>query len=114
MLIMLKSCPRCNGDLFIDRDRHGLFLQCLQCGYLRDLRTQFRGEEQVSVKGKEPVLAPRYSNGKEVQNGSIREVWQIEHPAHRGGGTGIYPSRAGQAGRVRHRDVKLAEENKDA
>ena len=66
MLIMPKRCPRCNGDLFIDRDQYGLFLQCLQCGYLRDLRMQFRGEEQKSVREKEPVLAFRSSNGKEA------------------------------------------------
>jgi DNA-directed RNA polymerase subunit M/transcription elongation factor TFIIS len=66
MLIVLKRCPRCNGDLFIDRDQYGLFLQCLQCGYLRDLRMQFRGEGQMSVREKEPVLAFRSSNGKEA------------------------------------------------
>jgi DNA-directed RNA polymerase subunit M/transcription elongation factor TFIIS len=71
ILIMPKSCPRCNGDLFIDRDQYGLFLQCLQCGYLRDLHMQFGGEERMSVKGKEPVLAFRSSSGKDVQNGSI-------------------------------------------
>lgn len=75
MLIVLKRCPRCNGDLFIDRDQYGLFLQCLQCGYLRDLRMQFRDEEQMSVKGEEPVLAFRSSNGEEVQDGSVRQVW---------------------------------------
>lgn len=66
MLIMPKRCPRCNGDLFIGRDQYGLFLQCLQCGYLRDLRMQFGGEEQKSVREKEPVLAFRSSNGKEA------------------------------------------------
>ena len=89
-------------------------VQGLQCGYLRDLRMQFSGEEQMSVKGKEPVFAFHWSNGKEVENGSIAEAWQIEHPTFRGGGTGGYPSRAGQAGRVRHREVKRAEEKKDA
>ena len=29
----LKSCPRCAGDMFSDTDLHGLFEQCLQCGY---------------------------------------------------------------------------------
>lgn len=32
-----KSCPRCRGDIFIDRELGGSFEQCLQCGYLRDL-----------------------------------------------------------------------------
>jgi len=33
----LKSCPRCGGDLFIDRDADGWFEQCLQCSYRREL-----------------------------------------------------------------------------
>jgi hypothetical protein len=39
MLLMLKSCPRCNGDLFVDRDQHGWYLECIQSGYVRDLAT---------------------------------------------------------------------------
>ena len=34
---VLKSCPRCGGDLFIDRDSEGWFEQCLQCSYRREL-----------------------------------------------------------------------------
>ena len=29
-----KSCPRCGGDIFVDRDLDGWREQCLQCGYL--------------------------------------------------------------------------------
>jgi hypothetical protein len=36
MLIMPKGCPRCNGDLFTDRDWYGPFIQCLQCGWMAD------------------------------------------------------------------------------
>ena len=39
MLPMLKSSPRCNGDLFVDWDQHGWYLACIQCGYVRDLAT---------------------------------------------------------------------------
>ncbi len=34
----LKGCPRCNGDLFTQRDEYGWQEQCLQCGYTRDLK----------------------------------------------------------------------------
>ena len=34
----LRSCPRCKGDVIIDRDHHGWYEQCLQCGYQRDLK----------------------------------------------------------------------------
>ncbi len=33
----LKSCPKCGGDLYIDRDIDGWFSQCLQCSHWREL-----------------------------------------------------------------------------
>ena len=35
----LKSCPRCGGDVFLDRDFYDWYQQCVQCGYLRDLKS---------------------------------------------------------------------------
>jgi Zn ribbon nucleic-acid-binding protein len=57
MLIKLKSCPRCNGDLFVNWDQHGRYVECLQCGYLRDLRNQPDVEQQLAEKEKKPALA---------------------------------------------------------
>jgi hypothetical protein len=54
MSIMPKSCPRCNGDLSWQRRRRS-----------------------------QPWPIIRVMRCGEVQNGSIREVWQIEHPADR-------------------------------
>jgi ribosomal protein S27AE len=34
---LLKSCPRCGGDVYIDRDADGWFEQCLQCSYRKEL-----------------------------------------------------------------------------
>lgn len=34
-----KSCPRCLGDIFIDRDMDGWYEQCLQCSYRRELKS---------------------------------------------------------------------------
>ena len=47
----LKSCPRCKGDIVIERDRWGWYEQCIQCGYLRDLEMPIDVEiksEQIS------------------------------------------------------------------
>jgi len=33
----LKSCKRCGGDIFIDRDADGWFEQCLQCSHRREI-----------------------------------------------------------------------------
>jgi hypothetical protein len=32
-----KNCPRCKGDLYVDRDVYGWYQGCIQCGYLKDL-----------------------------------------------------------------------------
>ena len=37
MMIKLKACPKCHGDLSLERDRYGSYLSCLQCGYLKEL-----------------------------------------------------------------------------
>ncbi len=36
-MLKFKYCPRCRGDIVFDRDFYGLYEQCLQCGYLRDI-----------------------------------------------------------------------------
>jgi len=33
MGLWIKSCPKCGGDLYSDRDIMGYYRQCLQCGY---------------------------------------------------------------------------------
>ena len=56
----LKSCTRCGGDLFIDRDMDGWFEQCLQCSYRRELK-------DLREFHKLPVMA-----------GNHREDWSVE------------------------------------
>lgn len=45
-----RSCPRCGGDLFLDRDVYNWYEECVQCGYIRDLKSldEFR---ELSVDG---------------------------------------------------------------
>ena len=54
----LKACPRCEGDVFIDRGLDTWYEQCLQCGYQRELR-DIREFEAQPEREKEPVLARR-------------------------------------------------------
>ena len=37
MMIHFKGCPKCHGDLYLNEDSFGQFLNCLQCGYMWDL-----------------------------------------------------------------------------
>ena len=53
----LKSCPKCKGDVFIDRDYEGeWYEQCLQCSSHRympsvvDMQRDLVGQETVSTK----------------------------------------------------------------
>lgn len=32
-MFWLKSCPRCNGDLFDNSDVYGNYIDCFQCGH---------------------------------------------------------------------------------
>ncbi len=40
MMIKLKACPKCHGDLYLESDQYGRYMNCLQCGYLRELLGQ--------------------------------------------------------------------------
>ena len=33
-MLYLKGCPRCEGDIYADRDEYGEYRQCLQCGFV--------------------------------------------------------------------------------
>jgi DNA-directed RNA polymerase subunit M/transcription elongation factor TFIIS len=50
-MLYLKGCPRCHGDLYLDRDSHGTFRQCLQCGWIQDV------QEKVLVTAVRPAPA---------------------------------------------------------
>ena len=46
---ILHSCPRCNGDLFIESDEEDdVYEECLQCGYrkLLSIRLVVKKHEQ--------------------------------------------------------------------
>ena len=36
-MLFSKACPKCRGDVHILKDRYGIFVQCLQCGLLKDV-----------------------------------------------------------------------------
>ena len=47
-ILKLKGCPRCKGDIVLERDHWGWYEQCIQCGYLRDLENPVAVSEQSS------------------------------------------------------------------
>jgi hypothetical protein len=39
-MLYTKVCPRCSGDVKLDRDNYGVYAKCLQCGFNRDFVTR--------------------------------------------------------------------------
>jgi hypothetical protein len=55
VLYRFKSCPRCNGDVYLDRDEFSWYEQCLQCGFMNymekliDLKKRSVSEEEAAA-----------------------------------------------------------------
>lgn len=55
-MFILKSCPKCKGDVHINRDWFGCYKQCLQCGLMEDVecRSTFKHVGSNFIKQKGP------------------------------------------------------------
>ncbi len=55
VLWKFKCCPRCQGDVFLDKGMDGWYEKCLQCSHERELKTlaEFMGQPETEKK---PVL----------------------------------------------------------
>ena len=36
-MLYFRSCPRCKGDMHVNRDMYGTYKECLQCGNMIDI-----------------------------------------------------------------------------
>ena len=58
-----KSCPRCKtGDVGVDRDHHGWYEYCIQCGYMRDLVGVIEAKAKQSSHARGRRREPRMSD----------------------------------------------------
>lgn len=55
-MLYTKACPRCSGDVKLDRDNYGVYAKCLQCGFNRDFQT--RREDFSSSMGTGSLFGP--------------------------------------------------------
>ena len=61
-MVYLKSCPRCRGDLFTERDHRGTYVTCLQCGHTlsssEEMGLQFESSswKRVTASRGEPAV----------------------------------------------------------
>jgi len=60
-MLKLKNCPRCEGDIRVDRDQYGWYEECIQCGYICDLKSIVTIQEQNSEKKKSRAPVRRKS-----------------------------------------------------
>lgn len=58
-MLYLKSCPKCHGDVYLDRDGYGAFLTCIQCGRTSDLPDQASSMERAARLEVQKWLASR-------------------------------------------------------
>ncbi len=42
-MLYMKACPRCKGDVHMNRDSFGAYAKCLQCGFNRDFPNKRSG-----------------------------------------------------------------------
>ena len=55
-MIWFKSCPRCQtGDMIQERDAYGGYVQCLQCGYMKDAEADVQVSAAVGERYQAPV-----------------------------------------------------------
>jgi DNA-directed RNA polymerase subunit M/transcription elongation factor TFIIS len=43
-----KRCPKCGGNVYLDRDVYGWYEQCLQCSYMAYLESIIPAREKVN------------------------------------------------------------------
>ncbi len=57
-MLISKGCPKCKGDVILgNEDEHGLYDQCLQCGYIHDLEVIARVKQQPDEEQKKGELS---------------------------------------------------------
>ena len=39
-MFFFKTCPKCQGDMYLDQDSYGTYRKCLQCGHIVDQERQ--------------------------------------------------------------------------
>ena len=49
-MLFLKSCPRCQGDMYLARDYYGTYKECLQCWYVFDLDEKSLRKDPETVR----------------------------------------------------------------
>lgn len=41
-MMFLKGCPKCSGDMHLNKDLYGQYVTCFQCGYMKDVTDGYK------------------------------------------------------------------------
>ena len=55
-MLKLKGCPKCQGALYLASDMYGKYINCLQCGFTKDLPEV--PVQPVAAQATEPAFQP--------------------------------------------------------
>jgi hypothetical protein len=44
-VIFFKGCSRCRGDMHVNQDVYGTYVQCIQCGRITEVGTSAKRQE---------------------------------------------------------------------
>jgi hypothetical protein len=53
-----RRCPKCGGNMYLDKDYNGWYEQCLQCAFIHDLPAMYQ------AKRKEGAASPRRGDAR--------------------------------------------------
>lgn len=62
-MMWLKVCPRCKGDVYVEKDIFESYLKCLQCGHV------LSEAEKRSVESSAPAVRQRATGAPDVTPG---------------------------------------------
>ena len=68
-MLYFKSCPKCStGTIEHNFDTHGAFLQCLNCGFMRDVADDLskRNVEKTLAGWRKQLVAPETESASAV------------------------------------------------
>ncbi len=71
-MLMRRSCPRCHGDLYQEREPYGYCVKCLQCGHEIQLSRALDVREEPSLALLEELKVQVDPSSRETEGRSGR------------------------------------------
>lgn len=82
-MLMRRSCPRCNGDLYEESDPYGCCVRCLQCGNEIQLSRALDVWEKPSLALLEELKVSADASARETERRSGRPGMYRRFPRRR-------------------------------